>query len=209
MFEIAVIVPCYNSAKTIERCLRSIINQSLDKSLYRIFVIDDGSDENLMGYISSYKEDFEFIRNGKNIGLPGSLNIGIKASKAKYIVRVDSDDYVHVDFLKILRLKHTLSSNILAAACDYFIVDENESRIDEVAAKDYPIGCGIMFNRKIFDEIGLYNESFMMAEDLEFRKRFSKKFKIDFISLPLYRYTKHDNNMTNNFSLHNEFIDKI
>jgi glycosyltransferase involved in cell wall biosynthesis len=209
MYEIAVIIPCYNSAKTIERCLRSVINQSLDKSLYQIFVIDDGSDENLMELIMSYKEDFKFIRNSKNIGLPGSLNVGIKASKSKYIVRVDSDDYVHVDFLKILRLKHILSTNIAAVACDYFIVDEKEARIEEVAAKEHPIGCGIMFNREVFDEIGLYNESFRMAEDIEFMKRFSKKFKIDYTGLPLYRYTKHDNNMTNNSLLHNEFIGKI
>jgi len=46
--------------------------------------------------------------------------------------------------------------------------------------------------------IGLYDENFKMREDEDLRIRFEKKHKITNLELPLYRYRKHDNNMTNN-----------
>ena len=54
-----------------------------------------------------------------------------------------------------------------------------------------------MLKREIFSDIGLYDERFLCNEDKEFRKRLDKKYMVEHINLPLYRYRRHKNNMTN------------
>lgn len=60
-----------------------------------------------------------------------------------------------------------------------------------------PIACGIMFRVEHVIDIGLYDEDFLSREDEDLRLRFLKKYQIERIKLPLYRYRKHENNMTN------------
>ena len=66
---------------------------------------------------------------------------------------------------------------------------------------NYPIGCGIMFRQSHIVELGLYDEKQLIHEEKDLRTRFLKKYKIKRVQLPLYRYRKHKNNMTNNEEL--------
>ena len=54
-----------------------------------------------------------------------------------------------------------------------------------------------MFRAHQYKEIGLYDESFLRHEDKDLRERFEKKFKIHRIEMPLYRYRRHKDNITN------------
>jgi len=195
--EISIIIPVYNREKYIGRCLRSLLTQSFGVKNFEMIVIDDGSTDDTKKILNAFKEDIKIITNEENIGLPASLNKGIKASRGKYIVRVDSDDYVNKDFLKILFLFLSLNEEYSAVACDYYLVDDDEKLIRRVNCDEQPIGCGIMFETKDLISIGLYNENFLLHEEKELRKRYEKKFSIKRIPLPLYRYRKHSNNMTN------------
>ena len=109
-------------------------------------MVNDGSTDSTLKIINAFKEDIKIINNEKNMGLPYSLNIGIKNSKGKYIVRVDSDDYVNSEFLKTLYLFVSLNSDYDAAACDYYLVDDEENIIKRVNCDEQPIGCGIIFD---------------------------------------------------------------
>ena len=55
-----------------------------------------------------------------------------------------------------------------------------------------------MFRKHTLLEIGLYDEKFKLHEDKDLRIRFLKKYTIDHIKIPLYRYRRHSNNITNN-----------
>ena len=102
-FLVSVIIPVYNSDKFIGRCLRSLKNQTLNKKNYEIVVIDDCSIDFSLREIKKHKQsNIKIIKNDKNLGLPASLNKGIREAKGTLIVRVDSDDWVHEDFLNIL-----------------------------------------------------------------------------------------------------------
>ena len=70
--------------------------------------------------------------------------------------------------------------------------------LKKVNAEKNPIGCAIMFRVECLIRIGLYDKRFEVHEDKDLRIRFLKKHKIDRISLPLYRYRKHSNNITKN-----------
>lgn len=196
--EISVIISVYNHEKYIARCIRSLISQSFNLSNFEIIVVNDGSNDNTSKILEAFSEDIIIINNDINLGLPTSLNIGIKKAKGRYIVRVDSDDYVNTDFLKILYLNVSSNREFFDAyACDYVEVDEEENVLKRCDCQIHPIACGIIFNINHIIDIGLYNENFFIDEEIEMRKRFEKKYKIGRVQLPLYRYRKHETNMTN------------
>ena len=199
MFKVSVIIPCFNHEKFIGRCLRSILDQNLDRKDYEIIVVDDGSKDNSLKIINTFKKDIKIISNNKNKGLPYSLNVGIKSSKSKYVVRLDSDDYVNKNFLLfLLEFIERNSEEIDAVSCDYLVVNDQEKIISKENCLKKPIACGIIFKTSHLISLGLYNEKFLLKEDEELRKRYEKKYKILRLQLPLYRYRRHGKNITNN-----------
>ena len=140
---------------------------------------------------------------------PSSLNIGIRKSKSPYIIRVDSDDFVNENFLNFMLQFITENSECRAVACDYLLTDDKEKVIKRCNCDEEPIGCGIIFHTKSLLEVGLYNEEFKYLEEKELRSRFEKKFKIERLAIPLYRYRRHDKNITNNHSQINKFQKKL
>lgn len=203
--EISVVIPCFNSEKTIERCIRSLSNQSILEDLYELIVVDDGSFNPVEEYIQPRPKNVRILKHEKNLGLPSALNTAIRNASGRYVVRVDSDDYVHSDFLKILKLKFSLSQNINAVACDYVVVNEKEAHEVELSFIEQPIGCGIMFKKDLMISLGLYDERLRMGEEIDFLKRYLQQYELISIPLPLYRYTRHENNMTNDENLYNEY----
>ena len=197
---ISVIIPVFNQQRFIERCLRSILNQSFSKHLYDIIVIDDGSNDNTKKILDRYKDHIRILSNKKNLGLPYSLNRGIKTSQAQYIVRLDSDDYVNENFLLFLSVYLDTNKAIGAVSCDYFLVNDNEENLKRKNSKTHPIACGIMFRRDHLVDIGLYDETFLLLEEQDLRIRFLNKYEIAHIEIPLYRYRRHDSNITSNKS---------
>ena len=195
---VSVIVPVFNSELYIGRCIRSLLNQSINPENYEIILINDGSSDNTKKAIEPFVGDLIIIENKKNLGLPASLNKGIKKARGQFIVRVDSDDYVHVEFLKILSLHLQLNHSIDAIASDYLLVNNDQDVLGQNNCLKNLIGCGIMFRLKHLINIGLYDESFLLREEEELMIRFKSKYKISRLQLPLYRYRKHENNITNN-----------
>jgi len=195
---ISIIVPVYNQETYIGRCLRSLLDQSLERNNYEIIVINDGCTDKTETILSAFRDEITIIKNKKNIGLPLSLNKGIKLSKGRFVVRVDSDDYVNREFLKYLQM-HLLHNNEMdAVCCDYYLVDDEEKIVRKMNSIKNPIGCAIMFRMESLIDVGMYDKNFKVHEDKDLRIRFLKKHKIDRISLPLYRYRKHSTNITKN-----------
>ena len=198
MIEVTVIIPLYNAEKYIGRCLRSILSQSLVRNSYEIIVINDGSNDNSLKMLDIFESEITLINSPKNEGLPASLNKGILKAKSKYIVRLDADDYVHEDYLKILLLAMNSNHKIDSFCCDYYIVNDNEEVIKSKNSLTEPIGCGIIFRMEHLISIGLYDDTMRLNEEKELMLRFLKHYNIERIPIPLYRYRKHDNNITLN-----------
>ncbi|OCW83293.1 glycosyl transferase, partial [Pelagibacteraceae bacterium GOM-A5] len=179
------------------------------KKKYEVILINDFSIDNSKQIIKKYKSEIVYIENDQNKGLPYSLNIGIKKAKGKYMVRLDSDDYVNRKYLEILYEFLNWNENFDAVSCDYLIIDDNENIIKRENSSENPIGCGIMFKMDKLLDIGLYNPEFLLHEDKELMRRFIKKNTIYNIKLPLYRYRKHSSNITNNTRKSNKYIKKL
>jgi glycosyltransferase involved in cell wall biosynthesis len=194
---ISVIVPVHNQEKYVGRCMRSILNQTCNRDDFEIITINDGSTDKTMEALSQFLGDIRLLTNDTCQGLPASINRGIREARGQFIVRVDSDDYVHSEYLNVLAMHLKMNSDFDAAACDYLIVDDHENISDQKNCLEEPIGCGIMFRIEQLIGIGLYDEKFTSREDEDLRIRFLKKRSIERVALPLYRYRRHQSNMTN------------
>jgi glycosyltransferase involved in cell wall biosynthesis len=202
---VSVIIATHNHEKYIGRCIRSLLNQDLDPKEFEVIVVNDGSTDKTDEVIENFKKQVQIIRNKKNIGLPASLNKGIKKARSPYLVRVDSDDYVNSAFLSLLLRFLLENPEMDAIGCDYFEINDKEEVIRKVSCDDEPIACGIMFRIEHLIEIGLYDEEFLLFEERDLRNRFEKKFKIERLRLPLYRYRKHDSNITKDVNAKEKF----
>lgn len=100
--KVSIIVPVYNTGDLLKRCVKSIINQSLND--IEVILINDGSDyytTNICNEISKTDKRIRVIHK-KNEGVSVARNLGIKIAKGKYIGFVDSDDYINNDMYKIM-----------------------------------------------------------------------------------------------------------
>ncbi|NDH37037.1 MAG: glycosyltransferase family 2 protein [Acidimicrobiia bacterium] len=194
---ISVIVAAHNEERYIGRCLRSLLAQTFPRTKFDIIVVDDGSTDRTAAVLQTFGNDVRVLRNDENIGLPASLNRAISSTHSKFVVRVDADDFVNASFLEILHLFLTENPRMDAVACDYLLVDDREEVLARCDAMKAPIACGIMFRTEQLIDIGLYDETFLRHEDRDLRLRFLDRYLIHQVALPLYRYRRHDENITN------------
>lgn len=99
---VSIIVPVYKVEDYLERCLDTLCRQSLKD--IEIILVDDGSPDRSGEICDQYaKEDrrIKVLRHPENRGLSAARNTGIAYAAADYLMFVDSDDWVHVDFCKL------------------------------------------------------------------------------------------------------------
>jgi len=96
----SIIVPVYNCQDYIARCIESVLNQNTKD--IELILINDGSTDNTANIIKEYKKDSELIKviNKKNEGVSKARNEGLKKATGKYILFLDSDDYLNENYIK-------------------------------------------------------------------------------------------------------------
>ena len=106
---ISVIIPTYRPNPTfLRKAILSVVNQTLDNSLYEIIIVDDSSDDDeALGAFNEIRAiekcqslDFKFIKHENNQWLAATRTTGAKASKAKYVIFLDDDDFFDKDYLE-------------------------------------------------------------------------------------------------------------
>ena len=103
MIDVSVIVPVYNVEKYLDKCLDSIVNQTFNN--YEIIIINDGAPDNseaiIKKYLKKYPQKIKYYKK-ENGGLSDARNMGILKSSGKYLMFVDSDDYIAEDMIEKL-----------------------------------------------------------------------------------------------------------
>lgn len=101
---LSVIIPSFNTANLIGRCIEYLLNQTLYD--IEIIVIDDCSIDSTIQVIENYKtqapDKIKFIRNSKNMGIGYSRNIGINNAEGEFIAFIDSDDWVDSSLFSVV-----------------------------------------------------------------------------------------------------------
>ena len=124
--QISVYIPNYNYGQYLDKAIRSLLNQTFKK--FEIIIIDDGStdksSEVINKFTSQRKNNIRVIQH-KNKGLIKSSNIAIRASKGKFIMRLDADDYLKKDALEKFFKAINQDQEIAMVYSDFYIVDNN------------------------------------------------------------------------------------
>ncbi len=104
MIRISIILPCYNVAQYIERCLNSIIEQSFKE--FEIIIINDGSTDNILEVCSEYLKDERIkIYTFENQGVSQARNEGLLLAKGEYVYFCDTDDFINPETLNTIYKK--------------------------------------------------------------------------------------------------------
>lgn len=101
--KLSIIIPVYNSQLYIDQCLESIYNQGISQDAFEVIAIDDGSSDNSLEILTNKKTIYKNLQvfSQSNQGVSATRNRGIDLAKGKYIVFIDSDDYIVKNTLKL------------------------------------------------------------------------------------------------------------
>lgn len=93
---LSFVIPVYNVAAYIEKCVHSCFDQNVDKKLYEIILVNDGSTDNSLELCEKLKTQYPDLKiiSQENKGLSGARNTGLGCAKGEYIWFVDSDDWI-------------------------------------------------------------------------------------------------------------------
>ncbi|MCB9224691.1 MAG: glycosyltransferase family 2 protein [Crocinitomicaceae bacterium] len=206
---VSLIITAYNYDRFVERAIRSGLEQSLSNDSYEIIVVNDCSTDKTAAVLENYKDEIRIFNLEENLGLAGARNFGVKKARGQFVVFLDADDYIHHDLLYCQKLFLEMNNKLDAVSCDYYLVDQHGNHLEHISAEENPIACGIMFRKDFLFDVGLYDENFRAREEEDLRIRFSKKYQIYNIILPMYRYRKHGENLTENKSEMDKYQDKL
>jgi len=181
--KISVIVPVYNTAQYLSKCLDSILNQTLKD--IEIIIVNDGSKDNSQEIIDDYTKKDHRIKSilKENGGLSDARNVGIDGATGDYIAFVDSDDYIDIMMLEkmyVLSQKH--SSEIVM--CDLVKVDENGKQFRDLPqSPQLPEKIVLKDDFTIFGEISCFACNKIFKKSLFKRHRFMKGIHFEDIEL--------------------------
>ena len=206
---VSVIIPTYNGSNTILRAINSVLNQTY--SNLELIIVDDCSKDNTFEVIKSIKDKrVRVLRHKNNKGGSAARNTGIKEAKGEYIAFLDDDDEWLSEKVekqvKYLRSKD--SSLYKGVVCSYMILSGKKWRT-VIQTKEGDLREGIflmrlslaagsclMVRKEIFNDIGMFDESYLRHQDMEFVLRYLRKYKLAVVREPLAKIYGHSGNVS-------------
>lgn len=125
---VSVIIPCYNVSKYINKCIDSVLSQTLKE--IEVIAINDGSKDNTLEILNSYNDNRLRVFDQDNIGQAKTRNKAIKLAKSDYLFFLDSDDYIDIDLLEKLYNKVLEGNDIVISNAKR--IEENTNKIVEI-----------------------------------------------------------------------------
>ncbi len=130
---LSVIIPLYNSAKWLPKCLDSVLDQDVPLAELEVICINDGSPDNSEEIALKYQQKYPntiVVLSQENQGPSGARNNGMKHATSKYLCFVDPDDYVEPQVFGGL-IKKMTDGNLDMLRFNYQIVDENYKPVEK------------------------------------------------------------------------------
>lgn len=219
MVTLSIVVPIYNTEKYLTKCIDSLLHQDMDD--YEILLVNDSSPDNAQNIIDEYKQKFPAIIKSfikENGGLGDTRNYAIPFAEGKYIMFVDSDDYIKENSLKKLcQMMEEKELDILVY--DFIKVYDNRQFIHEksmhsVSTEEYimstPNACNKIFNKDIFIRHGITFPTDIWYEDLAVIPGLAKYTdKIDYVNEGIYFYQFRNESIMNQIRYNPKILDMI
>lgn len=195
---VSVIIPAYNSSKTILDAITSVYNQTYDAYL-DVIIVNDGSTDDTVCKVESFKctkDNFNLrIINKPNGGVASARNLGMKNAKGDWIAFLDSDDIWlpnklqrQFDCISIRPEISFIGTNRVGERT--FIFWKEKVGLSPISLKDqfvkwHPHTSSILFKKELLNKVGFMNENLRCAEDNDFLIRILPNCNPWFLSEPL------------------------
>lgn len=160
---LSIIIPCYNSARFIDKCLQSVISSSYYN--LEIIIIDDFSSDNTIEVVKEFQKNDNRISlyiNKSNLGPGLCRQKGVKNANGKYITFVDSDDTINNNmYLKMIEFMDKYNFDIVECGYNRIDIDDNIIKITEMQEEDlYGKKCLEYYVKQINSTNFLWNKIF-------------------------------------------------
>ena len=203
----SIIITTYNYEKFLRFCINSCLQQTKDLN-YEIIVVNDGSTDNTEEILKSYNSSLLSYYTIPNSGIEAASNFGFKKAKGTYLVRVDADDLLSPDYLKIMDTYIDDSKNKFYYP-NYAIVDNDGVSLETISLPIYSkkevlqrgdfLATGTIYRKDYLEKIGFYSEEYKNTglENYELIvSLLSSGIEGERISEPLFFYRRHSLNMS-------------
>ena len=209
---ISVIVPVYNVEKYIEKCLKSLVEQTLKN--IEIIIVNDGSTDNSKKIISKFAEKYSNIKyyEKTNGGLSSARNYGIKYANGEYVAFLDSDDYVEKNLYELM-YKKALQENSDMVECDFIweyygkngeIVKTKKDKrkkfktLNQYVKNARVVAWNKLIKKQIIDDFNIRFPEGLIYEDIEFfYKLFPHLNKISYVNIYGIHYVQRNGSILN------------
>jgi len=200
---VSIIIPVYNGSKYVKEAIESALNQTYKN--IEIIVVNDGSDDNgaTANIVTSYNKKLKYYEK-ENGGVSSALNFGIKKMKGDYFAWLSHDDLIDIDHIERLVEFYTYFSDDEYIPYTNFKIIDQYSNVDYDATINAQINCSdfkttylknyyallcgeinggsVLIPRKIFDEVGYFDENLRITQERDMWSRIIPKYK--FINIP-------------------------
>jgi len=185
---VSVILPAYNAEKYIRQAIESVLIQNYRH--FELVIINDGSTDRTEEIIHSYKDEHIRYFKQANRGLSATHNEGIRQSRGEFLIKVDADDFIAVDFIGRHLNEFYEHRDVDMIYCDDYLVEEDGNPIRIINRPEYTdrrilvrdlfrsgfpvVPFRTCIRRHVFDKIGLFDETLRIGEDYDMMRRFVK-----------------------------------
>lgn len=193
---VSVIIPAYNRSSTIARSVESALAQTFQA--LEVIVVDDGSSDVTRDTVQRIKDErLKLICHATNRGAAAARNTGMRASQAKYIAWLDSDDEWLSEKLQMQldALQHA-APDVKACYSAHERIEQGRMRIHLPRQNDKRklfLGCDLgpgttlLFERTVLEEVGYLDESLGRYEDWDWLLRYCSQYRLVGVQQPLAR----------------------
>ena len=207
MPKVSVIVPIYNVEKYLEKCINSLLSQTLED--IQIILVNDGSKDNSGNIAKEYEKNNKnrvIYVEKENGGLSDARNYGLKYATGDFIAFLDSDDYIEKNAYEEMYNK-AIEENVDYVECDFIWEFPNKIRVD----KQYPyknkkemlsfvrvVAWNKLIKRQLITDNNLEFPKGLRYEDVEFTYKlipFVNKFA--YVDKPFIHYVQREGSIAN------------
>jgi len=205
--EISVYITNHNYGNYLNLSIKSVLNQTFKD--FELIILDDGSTDNSIKILSKFKNNKKIrIIYQKNEGMIKSINTAIKASKGRFVLRLDADDYLNKNALLVLYNEIVKNKGVGLVYSDYYLVDKKNSILKLEKVLDYfgskkkinfpAHGACSLIRKNFLEEVNFYDQRFKRQDGVDLWYKFINRYKINKVNLPLFYYRQHSTNLSKN-----------
>jgi glycosyltransferase involved in cell wall biosynthesis len=205
---ISIVMPAYNAEPYIAEAIESVLVQTL--SDWELIIVNDGSNDNTVAVVEGFTDPRVKLINQENKGCYYARNVGLKKARGKYIGLLDADDWYEPFHLELTTDFMEMYTECSLVGTNYYLVDSAGHKTlgcnkDEILGRSgdgvisdyfsaairnrcFPITNCAVFRKEKIEELGEFDESFLMGGDHEFWTRWAMRSNFGYIDMPTCYY---------------------